>query len=306
MPIDRVARDERVAMAVADVLRSQQPVASEQASAVLPWAIDGAERAFRVRSTPMRDVDHRLIGAVTLLEDITHLNEVSRLKSEFVAAASHELRTPLTSVQMGVHLLLERALGPLNERQERVLHVCSEDVDRLERLMRELLDLSKIESGAALPARSPLSAAALAREAAASVRVQVERKGIRLVAEVPDDLPPVIADHDQIIRVLSNLLINAMHATSNGGTIAITVARQTDMLAFVVADTGVGIPSEYLSKIFDPFIRVPDAPPGGSGLGLTISKRIVDAHGGRLSVRSEPGHGSTFTVTLPIAPEALV
>ena len=95
-----------------DVLRSKQAVASESADELLPWAVDGARRAFRIRSTPMRDADDRLVGAVTLLEDITHLSEISRLKSEFIAAASHELRTPLTSVQMGIHLLLEGVAGP--------------------------------------------------------------------------------------------------------------------------------------------------------------------------------------------------
>jgi PAS domain S-box-containing protein len=113
--IDVVARDPRIAQAVTDVLRSQAPMASESAATVLPWAADGVRRAFRIRSTPMTDADGRLVGAVTLLEDITHLSEVSRLKSEFIAAASHALRTPLTSVQMGIHLLLEDAAGALTE-----------------------------------------------------------------------------------------------------------------------------------------------------------------------------------------------
>src|SRR6185436_6661322 len=156
-PIDQVARDLRIAQAVTDVLRSERPVASESAGAVLPWAVDGAQRAFRVRSTPMRDADDHLVGAVTLLEDITHLSEISRLKSEFIAAASHELRTPLTSVQMGIHLLLEGAAGTMDERQQDILLVCRDDAERLDRLMRQLLDLSKIESGAALaPALVPV------------------------------------------------------------------------------------------------------------------------------------------------------
>jgi PAS domain S-box-containing protein len=305
-PIERVARDVRVASAVADVLRSQQPVALESAAAVVPWAIDGSEHAFRIRSTPMRDIDHRLIGAVTLLEDITHLSEISRLKSEFIAAASHELRTPLTSVQMGVNLLLEESVGPTNDRQRRVLQVCSEDVARLERLIRELLDLSRIETGAVTPNRSPLSAVALTREAAESVRLQLERQGIELAIDVSEDLPLVSADRDQIIRVLSNLLVNAMRASANGATIQVTASLLTDGVALAVTDSGVGIAPEYLSKIFEPFIRLPNAPPGGSGLGLAISKRIVEAHGGRLTVQSEPGRGSTFTFTLPIANERSV
>jgi PAS domain S-box-containing protein len=302
-PIGEVARDARVATAVADVLRSQRPVASESASAVVPLTVDGAPRAFLLRSTPMRDADRRLIGAVTLLEDITQLNEVSRLKSEFIAAASHELRTPLTSVEMGIHLLLEGAIGPLNDRQQRVLRLCSEDVGRLERLMRGLLDLSRIESGTAAPNRSPLSARALVNEAAESVRLQMERAGIGVAIEIPDDLPLVSADRDQIVRVLTNLLINAMHASSSGAIVTVRAARRADGLAFDIVDRGIGIAPDYLAMIFEPFVRVPTAPPGGSGLGLTISKRIVDAHGGRLTVRSKPNEGSTFTFTLPFASE---
>src|SRR5262245_816456 len=302
-PIREVARDVRVAGAVADVLRSERPVASESAAAVVPWAVDGSKRAFRLRSTPMRDSDRRLIGAVTLFEDITHLNEISRLKSEFIAAASHELRTPLTSVQMGVHLLLEGTVGPLNDRQRRVLQVCSEDVARLERLMRGLLDLSRIESGSTATNRSPQSARALVGEAVDSVRLQMERQGISVAVEAPNDLPLVSADRDQIVRVLTNLLVNAMNASSNGGTITVRASPRTDGIAFEVIARGVGIEPQYLSTIFEPFIRVPNAPPGGSGLGLTISKRIVDAHGGRLTVQSQPGRGSNFTFTLPWANE---
>ena len=148
-PIDVVARDPRIAQAVTDVLHSQR---ARRRPKTPPRCCRGPStaprRAFRIRSTPMKDADGRLVGVVTLLEDVTHLSEVSRLKSEFIAAASHELRTPLTSVQMGIHLLLEGAPGPLDERQQEILQVCREDAARLDRLMRELLDLSKIESGA--------------------------------------------------------------------------------------------------------------------------------------------------------------
>jgi two-component system, NtrC family, sensor histidine kinase KinB len=173
-PIEEVARDPRIAQAVADVLQSGRAVASESASEVLPWAVGGSRRAFRIRSTPMRDADQRLVGAVTLLEDITHLSEVSRLKSEFIAAASHELRTPLTSVQMGIHLLLEGVGGPLDERQQEILLVCRDDTSRLDRLMRQLLDLSKIESGASAPLREAVRPSALVHDAIDSLRLQLE------------------------------------------------------------------------------------------------------------------------------------
>ncbi len=298
--IEHVARDVRVARAVADVLRFERPVASENVGALVPWATDGAQRSFRVRSTPMRDADQRLVGAVTILEDITHLSEISRLKSEFIAAASHELRTPLTSLQMGIDLLLEGSLGPLNDRQRRAVQVCREDGARLERLIRELLDLSRIESGGTAPVRVPLSPSAFVQEAAESVRVQAHTRGVCIDIDASPDLPQVPADRDQVQRVLVNLLTNAVRATPPGGTVTVRVTATGKDLAFSVVDTGVGIPREYLPRIFEPFIQVPNAAHGGSGLGLTIAQRIVEAHGGRLTVRSEQGRGSTFTFTIPL------
>jgi NtrC-family two-component system sensor histidine kinase KinB len=262
--------------------------------------VDGAQRAFRVRSTPMRDAEDHLVGAVTLLQDITHLSEISRLKSEFIAAASHELRTPLTSLQLGIHLLLEGSLGSMTERQQRVVQVCRDDATRLDRLMQELLDLSKIESGDTAPVRAPVPASTLAHDAAESVRVQAEARGVRLNIDAPIDLPNVFADRQQVQRVIVNLLTNAIRATVAGGTITVSGKPRDGEVVFSVSDTGAGIPREYLSRIFEPFVQVPNASPGGSGLGLTIARRIVEAHGGRLTVQSEPGRGSTFTFVVPV------
>ncbi len=302
--IDQITKDTRLAQAVVDVLQSGRIVASESPAAVLPWAVGGTRRAFRVRSTPMRDADNRLVGAVTLLEDITHLAEISRLKSEFIADASHELRTPLTSVQMGIHLLLEDASGSLTERQKDILQVCRDDTARLDRLMRDLLDLSKIESGAVTPVRTSIRAATLVRDAVEALRLQVEAKGVALAVDVAPDLPHVFVDRAQIERVIGNLVTNAARATPDGGTITVSAASRSAAVAISVADTGVGIPRDYLAHIFEPFVQVPNAPSGGAGLGLTISRRIVEAHGGELSVQSEAGRGSTFTFTVPIAEEA--
>ncbi len=303
-PIGEVARDPRIAQAVTDVMQSQRAFASESAAAVLPWAVDGARLAFRVRSTPMRDADGRLVGVVTLLEDITHLSEISRLKSEFIAAASHELRTPLTSVQLGLHLLLESGAEPLTDRQQEILYVCRDDILRLDRLMRELLDLSRIESGAVAPVRAPVRTAAMLRDAVEVLRPQLDSAGIRLTVDAAPDLPQVFVDRGQIERVVSNLVTNARRATPEGGSITVSAAVIGDEVAVSVADTGTGIPREYLAKIFEPFVQVPDTPVGGAGLGLSISQRTVEAHGGQLSVQSEPGKGSRFTFTIPIAKKA--
>jgi len=253
----------------------------------------------------MHDEDGRLLGAVTLLEDITHLREIDRLKSEFIATASHELRTPLTSVQMGVLLLLEGAAGALSPKQHEVLEACREDCTRLEGLMRDLLDLSKIEGGEAAPHLALVHVGELIGAAAESLRGQMEAKGLALRIDTPQQLPPVLADRAQIERVISNLVSNAVRHTDPGGEVHISAVRREDQVAVAVADTGHGIPPEYLPQIFDKFIRVPEAPSGGAGLGLAISKGIVEAHGGQIVVQSKVGHGTTFTFTLRIASDAL-
>jgi PAS domain S-box-containing protein len=297
--VGEVARDSRIVGAVAEALASQRPVAGEGMSSVLPFAVDGLEKAFRLRTTPMRDNGH-LLGAVTILEDITHLREIDRLKSEFIATASHELRTPLTSVQMGVHLLLEGALGELTDSQNEVLQACRQDCERLDKLMRDLLDLSKIEAGESQPHLVPVSARDLLKTAVKELRPQVEAKGIKLIVDAPVELPWVMVDRLQIERVISNLVINALRHTKQG-EIKISAEGRDNHVAVSVCDTGSGIPTEYLPHIFDKFVQVPDAPTGGAGLGLTISKSIVEAHGGQISVQSQVGRGTTFTFTLPLA-----
>jgi NtrC-family two-component system sensor histidine kinase KinB len=298
--VGEVARDARIAGAVAEALHSQQAVAGEGSASVLPLAVAGSERAFRLRTTPMRDTEKNLVGAVTLLEDITHLREIDRLKSEFIATASHELRTPLTSVQMGVHLLLEGAAGELNDKQTEVLGACREDCERLDKLMRDLLDLSKIEAGESQPELLSIKARSLINDEAETLRPQVEAKGLSFVVDLPVELPRVMADRSQVERVIANLVVNAIRYTRQG-EIKITAEPRGHYVAVSISDTGEGIPSEYLSHIFDKFVQVPGAATGGAGLGLAISRLIVEANGGQISVQSVMGQGSTFTFTLPIA-----
>lgn len=301
--VGEVARDERIAIAVAEALESQRPVAGEGMSSVLPLGVDGLERAFRLRTTPMRDNGKHLLGAVTLLEDVTHLREIDRLKSEFIATASHELRTPLTSVQMGVHLLLEGATGELSDKQVEILSACRDDCERLDKLMRDLLDLSRIEAGESKPTLEPARTADVISEATRELRPQVEAKGLAFEVDASVALPSVMVDKTQVERVIANLVGNALRYTSEG-EIKISASLRPNFVAVSVSDTGSGIPPEYLPHIFDKFVQVPGAPTGGAGLGLAISRLIVEAHGGQISAQSEPHKGSTFTFTLPIAVKA--
>jgi PAS domain S-box-containing protein len=298
--VGEVARDTRIAGAVAEALESQRPVAGEGMASLLPLPVDGSQKSFRLRTTPMRDNEKHLLGAVTLLEDITHLREIDQLKSDFIATASHELRTPLTSVQMGVHLLLEGAAGELNAKQTEVLSACREDCERLDKLMRDLLDLSRIEAGESQPELAPIRARALIDNVATELRPQVETKGLAFRVNVSGDLPTVMADRSQIERVLTNLVINAIRYTRQG-EIRIDAEPRGHYVAVSVSDSGSGIPQEYLPHIFDKFVQVPGAAIGGAGLGLAISRLIVESHGGQISVQSEMEKGSTFTFTLPVA-----
>lgn len=303
-PLAEVAHDPRVAAAVSEVLRSQMAVAQEGAAATLSLSVGATERSYRLRSTPMRDPAGQLLGAVVLLEDVTHLREVDRLKSEFVAAASHELRTPLTSLQLGLHLVLEDT-GNLTERQQELLYMCREDGQRLARLSTDLLDLSQIEAGEAPPRLARTPTAAMVRNAIEPLRLQVEAKGLALVAELPPDLPAVMADKAQIERVLANLVSNSARATAKGGRITVSAEPREGQLAIAVADTGVGIPAEYLRRIFEPFVQVPNGTGGAGGLGLAISRKLIEAHHGQMTVQSEPGAGAVFTFTLPIVSTAI-
>jgi PAS domain S-box-containing protein len=297
--IGEVARDLRIAGAVSEAIESQRPVAAEGMASILPLAVAGSERTFRLRTTPMRDNGTRLLGAVTLLEDITHLREIDRLKSEFIATASHELRTPLTTVQMGVHLLLEGAAGDLNDKQTEVLSACREDCERLDKLMRDLLDLSRIEAGESQPALERVRTREFISQATEELRPQVEAKGLTFQVLIPVGLADVTIDPSQIQRVLANLIVNAIRYTQQG-EIRIGAETRGNHLVVSVSDTGTGIPSEYLPHIFDKFVQVPGTATGGAGLGLAISRLIVEAHGGQISVQSELDHGSTFTFTLPV------
>jgi len=299
-PIEAIAGGSQLALAVAEALRSQRPVAGEGITSVLPVAVAGAERAFRLRTTPMHDGEGRLLGAVSLLEDVTHLREVDRMKSEFIATASHELRTPLTSVQLNLLLLLEEA-GAFSAEQRDLLDACRRECARLERLTHDLLDLSRIEAGQSAPQVHPIDLGAVVASGLETVRSRAERKGLKLTIQVAPGLPPGLADRLQIERVVINLLNNALRATAPGGSVRVTVRSQDGSLGVAITDTGHGIPAEHLPHIFDRFVQVPGRTAGGAGLGLAIAKRIVEAHGGHIAVHSEEGQGTTFTFTVPRA-----
>jgi len=236
---------------------------------------------------------------------IREMEEMDRLKSEFVAVASHELKTPLASLALSVGLLRERAQdGPWQEREHRLLDAAAEDVDRLHALVRDLLDLSKIEAGRLELDLRPVAPAAAVDRAIAALHERATERRIELASDVAADLPFVHADPARLDGVLANLVDNAIRYSEPGGHVLVSADHFGRFVQFSVADDGPGIPVEDQSRVFDRFVRLTrlGAAAGGTGLGLAIAREVVRAHGGAIWVDSGPGPGSVFSFTLPVAP----
>ena len=260
------------------------------------------DRYFLPRGAPVYEARGVIVGATVMLQDVTRLRRFEELKNDLVATVAHEFRTPLTSLRMAVHLCTEQVAGPLTDKQAELLHSAREDCDRLQGMVDDLLDLSRIESGKVELYPLPVEVRRLITGAIDEFRPDADIKGINLRA--PSSLPQVsvLADHERIGHVFSNLVGNAVRYTPKGGSIELGAASIDGFVRFTVSDTGTGILKEYQDRIFEKFFQVPGAGPKGTGLGLYIAKEIVSAHGGEIGVESETGRGSTFWFTLPAVP----
>jgi signal transduction histidine kinase len=250
------------------------------------------------------------LGTVSIVRDITHEVEVDRLKSEFVATVSHELRTPMTSIKGYVEMLLMGAAGAVNENQSHFLDIVNRNIDRLNTLVGDLLDVSRIESGKVTLSVQAVDLARVAADAIASFRKNAEEEGrpMTFTLKASRSLPPVLADEERLVQLVRNLLDNAYHYTPDHGSIEVHLRsfRKRNEVQVDVTDSGLGIPAADQERIFERFFRGENplvvATPG-TGLGLSIVKQLVEMHGGRIWVKSEgvEGQGSTFSFTLPIA-----
>ena len=295
-------RDERLFHLLKQAVESGEAPHLKEGEDIFTITSEGGAQHYQFSIMPMRSPAQAIQGVVLLLRDITRLRELDRLKSEFVLTASHELRTPLTSVSMAVDLLQESAAAKLTDKERELLAACHEDVQRLRALVNDLLDLSKIEAGKLELAFERVQPAFLFDQALAVVRPQTEAKNLELKLAAPTDLPAVKADPNKIVWVIVNLLANAVRHTPEGGHILVKGERVGGQVHISVTDDGEGVPYDIQSRIFDKFVQVKrDGAAGGSGLGLAICKEVVRAHRGTIWLESEPGHGSTFTFTIPTA-----
>jgi signal transduction histidine kinase len=253
------------------------------------------------------------LGTVSILRDITHEVEVDRLKSEFVATVSHELRTPMTAIKGYVEMLMMGAVGAVNENQSHFLEIVRSNIDRLNSLVGDLLDVSRIESGKVTLSPQPLDMGQLTEEALADMRQKSEqdKKPIAFSMRMPKSTPKVMADPERVRQILRTLLDNAYHYTAENGEVSVairSVPRRSEVQVDV-SDTGIGISEADQTRVFDRFFRGEDplvlATPG-TGLGLSIARQLVEMHGGTISVESDgvEGRGSVFSFTLPVSKTA--
>jgi PAS domain S-box-containing protein len=265
---------------------------------------DGSAFHIELSITP---VLHDRLTSVAVFRDVSHRHEVERMKDEFVSVVSHELRTPLTSIRGSLGLLGGGVVGELPEQGQRMVEIATENTDRLIRLINDILDLERMESGAVGLHREDRPIAALVAEAIRVVTPVADAASVELRGDDVDD-GLVSVDADRIVQTLTNLLANAVKFSPPGTAVRVSARRSGADVVVRVADQGRGIPAEQLEAIFGRFQQVDASDSrlkGGTGLGLAISRSIVEQHGGRIWAESRPGAGSTFSFTVPV-PEPAV
>ena len=246
---------------------------------------------------------------VVALNDVTdrkraeeELQETMEMKSQFISTVSHELRTPMTAMREAVIIVLDEIAGKLNEDQKHFLDIAKRNIDRLSRLIDDVLDFQKLNAGKMKFDMQANDIAAVVQEAYATMQPQAAKSRVDLAVEVEPHLPAALYDGDRIMQALTNLISNAIKFTPEGGRVLVSAHRREEQLVIKVSDTGYGIPKEDLPKLFSQFFRVhrPGKEIKGTGLGLAIVSKIVAGHGGRIEVESELDKGTTFTVFLPL------
>ncbi|GAB4272554.1 two-component system histidine kinase PnpS [Thermincola ferriacetica] len=257
-------------------------------------------RAFRVNVVPLMRKE-KIVGVVAVFRDIAEIRELEKMRSEFVANVSHELRTPLTSIKGFVETLLDGAMED-REVARRFLEIINVETNRLSRLINDILSLSSIEAKNKEISRSPVNFNEIVEKVLPILVPMAEEKNITVETDIHPDLPVIMANEDLIKQVLINLVDNAIKYTPENGRVVLSATPSGGGLKVSVKDTGIGIPPESMSRLFERFYRVDKARSrelGGTGLGLAIVKHALEAHGGTIKVESQVGMGSKFTFYLP-------
>lgn len=298
------ARDSAVGRPYPEVVRDYElnelvarALAGAEASAGRFVELGRPRRSVQAQASVLRGADRPLVTLV--LRDITELRRTETIRRDFVANVSHDLRTPLAALQALVDTLLDGALADRTVAEDFLRRIATE-VEHLTRLVNQLLELTKAESGQLQLARVPTDLAALARTTLERFRPRADAKRIILELASSDALPPVPCDPDRIVQVLANLLDNALKFTPEGGRVRVELAHEDGSVVVRVHDTGPGIPSDEIDRVFERFFKGDRArSSAGSGLGLAIVKHLVQLHGGRVWAENAPEGGAVVGFALP-------
>ena len=294
--------DMRPAAAAMMLLERAIPAARDSGA----WSGETVLRTYDGREFPVSEVvlaHHSDSGELfysTVARDIRERHELERLKNEFISTVSHELRTPLTSIRGALGLMISGSIGAMPQPGQRMLEIAVDNTDRLVRLINDILDIERMESGRATLTPRPCELGAIMKDSLEVMRPMAEKAGVELV--LSSARVAVFADPDRLVQAFTNLLSNAIKFTPSGGRVFFSVEDRSQELCFCVRDEGRGIPAEKLETIFDRFqqVNATDArEKGGTGLGLAICRTIAEQHGGRIWVESRVGSGSSFYLTLP-------
>jgi NtrC-family two-component system sensor histidine kinase KinB len=298
MALTNTPGGERILRAVRDAVSMRQSIASKDEAAMLPMKLGEGQRSYRLRTTPMRDAEGKLLGAVSVLEDITEMQDIDRFKTRFLSVASQKLRQPLEQLRLSLYTLTSGFAGELRPLQADVLHGAEEDAERLNDLMSDLIEVSEIDTGRREIRMDRFRPIDILRDACSRSRDEVREKNIDVEIKAFADLSHVNGDRRALRSIMDNLMSNAIRYTPENGTILLQAKEQKDKVQFSVRDSGRGIEAERLPNIFGRFNASAEQ---GTGLGLALVRRLVELLGGQVSVESRLGHGATFTFTLPVA-----
>jgi two-component system phosphate regulon sensor histidine kinase PhoR len=257
---------------------------------------------YVARCRPFRDRIGRNLGTITVLSDITYLKDINQRQSDFVSMVAHEIRSPMNSVMAQIKVVQDGLAGDVTQKQGEILGRASEKINGLVTLSSELLDMASREAGLIVLERTECDMTKVLKDQVDFHQPKAQAKGIQLKLDPLPDLPPVLANKQNMEEVLSNLIANAINYTPGKGKITVSARPEKHHLCISVSDTGLGIAEEELGRIFDRFYRVKNEKTRyiiGTGLGLSIVKSIVEAHDGMIQVESKPDHGSTFVVYIP-------
>ncbi len=263
-------------------------------------------RELEFFSAPVFDTQNKHIGRLFVFRDVTREREVERMKSEFVSQVSHELRSPLTAIKGYIDLFADGSTGPLTELQQHLFSIMQNNTDHLMTLINDLLDVARIEAGHIELQRTYIEVEPIIKNVMELLYPKFRAKQQTLNYRHTSSLPPVLGDANRLQQVFTNLLANATQYTPEQGTVTITTEADKQYIHIDIQDTGIGLSREEQAHIFDKFYRAKNGQTEftvGAGLGLTISRSIIEAHGGRIEVTSALGQGSTFRISLPTIAE---